>query len=305
MLLVRPIHFINYVLTLNSSLAGNTSNIQRHIKTVHQKNSHMSKGQIVIEFDDNDDDDEANKYYDNTNQLTKCNDCDDCFSNSIDLYEHSKIHNLNCNETADGYNLECDECHLMYATLDDFSHHMTDVHRILSKKCIRPIKCHWCGERFVRVQGLYSHIRYAHHFNKYDESANTVRDPVRKIVPTAKQNSCLCTICGKFLSTSVALSTHLLIHSNVRPFTCNVCNATFRQYNTLYIHKTIHTNERKYRCKECSKMFRQNAHLKTHLKTHGIGIDRWHACTICEKKFYSKGNLSVSRIFGQTNAKTF
>lgn len=67
----------------------------------------------------------------------------------------------------------------------------------------------------------------------------------------------------------------------------------FRQYNTLYIHKTIHSNERKYKCKECGKTFRQNAHLKTHLKTHGIGIDTWHVCTICDKRFYSRGNLTV------------
>lgn len=273
------------------TLAGNTSNIQRHIKTVHQKNSRMNKGQIVIEIDD--DDDKTDKWHEHVNQLAKCADCDDCFPNAIDLYEHSKIHSSNCDETADGYNLECDECHFLFETLDDFVHHMADAHN-LSKKCIRPIKCLWCGDRFVRVQGLYSHIRYAHNFNKCDDSTNIAKECVRKNAPASKQNSCLCTICGKFLSTSVALSTHLLIHSNVKPFKCNVCDATFRQYNTLYIHKTIHTNERKYKCKECNKMFRQNAHLKTHLKTHGIGIDRWHACTICAKQFYSKGNLSVS-----------
>lgn len=243
----------------------------------------MHKGKIELIDDDKGDGD-------NRQQITlECTECDSCFANTIDLYEHTKIHRSDLHETIDAFNLECDECHLLSATVDEYKRHMNEVHKGGASMVIRPIKCHWCGERFARIQGLYSHIRCVHTVG-YPSTESTHRDPI------STDAACLCTICGKFLSNAVALSTHSLIHSNAKSYKCDNCPATFRQYNTLYIHKAIHSNERKYACKECGKSFRQNAHLKTHLKTHGIGIDKWHTCNVCSKSFHTKGNLKVKRM---------
>lgn len=180
----------------------------------------MSKGQIIIQ----DEEESTTSTPLKSNQVIECSECGESFSNTIDLYEHSKVHKTTCNESLEGYNLECDECQMLLETLEDFGAHMSQVHKVVGKRSVKPIKCHWCGERFVRIQGLYSHIRFAHQFNKDQTKSPTA---TRKQT-TTKQNSCLCTICGKFLSTPVALSTHLLIHSNNKMFKCNVCSASFR-----------------------------------------------------------------------------
>lgn len=67
----------------------------------------------------------------------------------------------------------------------------------------------------------------------------------------------------------------------------------YRYSQKFYLnnHKLTHSEERKYTCTECGKSFRQCAHLKSHLKTHGIGIKEKFPCTICQKEFLFRGSL--------------
>lgn len=203
---------------------GYASNVHRHIKRVHMKNSRIIKGQVIIESDNEDVPlSHGNNFYNQTS--IECSECKEICPNTMALYEHSRIHIGECNDTADGYNLECDECHIALDTLAEFICHMCNIHHVPERKLVKPIKCRWCGKRFARMSGLYTHIRFVHQSCK-----DSIDGRSRKIrtQPSTVRKPSLCTICGKFLTTSIALRRHLLIHSNSRPFQCDICLASFR-----------------------------------------------------------------------------
>lgn len=237
------------------------------------------------------------------------------------MYEHSKVHETNCNERGDGYNLNCDECNIDLETFDNFIAHMKDTHGIVNQKDIKPVRCRWCGERCRNLLGLCSHIRASHKCEVISMDAVATSDMINK-TPLEKPSSFLCTVCGRELKSQQSYKQHMTIHSDSKPLSCDICSAKFRleqtkrffyplrgfpglntssnasnmfsfsrNYSTLINHKLIHTQERKQHCTVCGKSFKQRAHLTNHLKGHGIGIKEKFACTICKKEFLFRGVL--------------
>ncbi|KAK2803590.1 hypothetical protein FQN51_003352 [Onygenales sp. PD_10] len=85
--------------------------------------------------------------------------------------------------------------------------------------------------------------------------------------PSAKKHRCQ--YCGTEFTRHHNLKSHLLTHSQEKPFVCRTCNSRFRRLHDLKRHEKLHTGERPHICPKCGRRFARGDALARHNKGQG------------------------------------
>lgn len=85
--------------------------------------------------------------------------------------------------------------------------------------------------------------------------------------PSAKKHRC--PYCSTEFTRHHNLKSHLLTHSQEKPYVCQTCQSRFRRLHDLKRHTKLHTGERPHICPTCGRRFARGDALARHNKGQG------------------------------------
>lgn len=100
-----------------------------------------------------------------------------------------------------------------------------------------------------------------------------------------------CRVCHQVYSSVAALTAHMFIHSNAKPFKCDECSLAFKRKYDLSKHKRVHSNENQYNCEICERGFYSSSNFKRHMRMHND--ERAYVCKECGKDFTQISNYKT------------
>lgn len=211
---------------------------------------------------------------DETENLYKCDKCDEAFRYKVSLARHKVTHNeLYCSvcrkvlrdaatlarHKASHTLFQCNRCEETFTLFKPLLKHCENIH-----KMSRPYKCNHCPKTLSKLRLLIAH-----------EWKHTGHLPFQ------------CARCGLRFRTDGDLISHERVHTREKPYLCAECGKTFSQKSNLLRHLNfIHSESRhdkKHSCSECEKSFKEKGALKKHQRSKHYNEFFRHPCPYCGK----------------------
>uniref|UniRef100_A0A8C5PXP4 C2H2-type domain-containing protein n=1 Tax=Leptobrachium leishanense TaxID=445787 RepID=A0A8C5PXP4_9ANUR len=214
-------------------------------------------------------------------EMYVCSECQECFTSSLDLAIHQKVHK--------GTKLTCFDCGKHFSCRARLVRH-SRVHT-----GTKLFSCETCRKGFTDKSSLVTHQR-SHMGDKpfscsmCGKSFTTQSDLVRHQRIHTGEKPFSCPECGKSFTQSSHLVRHQRRHTGERKYTCLVCRITFPDKPSHVAHEKIHMEEAAFSCSDCRKGFSSKTSFLAHRKTHEA--DSLFPCSTCGKCFTTKSELA-------------
>ncbi|KAG7298357.1 hypothetical protein JYU34_017972 [Plutella xylostella] len=215
-----------------------------------------------------------------THQQRSLYKCDECFSYYKEKHTFKNHVYIHCEQHTEAKKTapkthKCGECGKAYPDSKMLKYHM------MGHTGVRPFQCLYCGKGFRTDVQRRTHTRI--HTNErpfvckhchlgYKQSTDLKKHSCKVV---KKEKIFECELCDKKFKLQLSLATHMLIHSDFRPYPCKLCDhaaLTAGALKSHVIHK--HTTETPFRCETCDIGFKYSKDLSRHYesKRHKLNV---------------------------------
>ncbi|KOC63961.1 Zinc finger protein 497 [Habropoda laboriosa] len=203
----------------------------------------------------------------------ECPHCDKMFKNSSTLKQHVRIHE-------DQRQYRCDTCGVGFNRRDGLRLHMR-VHEKTDSRGLKECSCQVCGEKFPNHSMLVIHRNRVHKDVRLRHHMMVTHNRLEGTLP--------CPHCPKRFVNQLRLKTHMISHSEERPYTCEICGFNLKtKIQLIKHHQNRHSDERPLQCRYCPWRCKQVSALVCHERTHTN--ERPYSCSVCRQRFKYLGD---------------
>lgn len=192
----------------------------------------------------------------------------------------------NCNEKT--YKKKIIQCHcgIIFSSSQRLKNHKKVKHDSINEADM--FACSLCSKKFKLREYLELHVKNVH--SESDRKKLNQKRP--------------CSMCGKVLSSLMALKNHKERHSianqpeaDVKKFCCDICGSIFRLKSYLFNHINNKHIRQKYPCEHCEKSFYKKYECEDHVRQYHT-FERPFVCEFegCSKSFSRKKNYNIHKV---------
>lgn len=230
-----------------------------------------------------------------------CQICSEKFPNHSMLVIHrNRVHK-------DGRQYTCHICNRSMLSTRSLEWHMSHIHNETMPGSMKQeaetqpekkrVSCGHCDKTFKTEMILRTHIKNTHiekNPTKCLDCDEMFTSDVRlrhhmMIVHNRLEGTLTCPHCPKRFVNQLRLKTHMISHSEDRPYTCEICGFNLKtKIQLIKHHQNRHSDERPLQCRYCPWRCKQVSALVCHERTHTN--ERPYSCIVCRQRFKYLGD---------------